>query len=656
MSNAKRPPRIQISRSMWDDLVNFGDAEGYWYSHPEGNSIHAKVLHSFKSHFVKAGAEYRYQYGKSLVMYNSGFDPTAASTANNYVNPNTGLSGNGYASFLVGALGDPGDYYQGWGTGSLIHQTVISTPISRFWSFYLNDDWKVNRNLTVTLGLRYEYELPWSDPENRASRGLDLSQTNATLAANPPQIDPATLALVKQYYTGPLNLTNGVWQFTDSSHPGMWNVLKTMFLPSVGIAYRLNDKTAVRIAYARWAHPWVQQGRGITGSLMDVVYPGFSSDQYPATMIQGVPQVTLSNPFPATAPLIPASGQSFGANYALGSGQEYYYQNRPKDTTDRMNFGLERQLPYGIVGKAIYFLNFSHNLGWTENPNMMDPGLTYQCQGALNVQVPNPFYLYGTASTFPGPLRYQQTVPLGQLMRPYPQFGNLQQDYTSGLSYRYQALQFDFHRPFRNGLSLFFAYNYHYERDQYFYDDLAQYQKNWTWTPTANPRHRISEAASWELPIGKGKPYLSGIPRGLDLLVGGWNVGTVVSWRSGDFTNFGGMLQVSDPTKNVPQGAYFNPAAFQILPAYTRRTNQYVYPGINGPGLFNMDGSLNKIFPITEKIKLRLDMTAYNALNNFTLADPVTDVTNLTQFGFSPGTEHADTFGRRMEFGLKVQF
>lgn len=662
MVNSKRPPRIVIgSSSVWNTLVNFGDAEGYWYSHPEAHSIHAKVLHSFQSHFVKAGVEYRYQYGKSLVMTNSGFNPVAASTAAStqahpWTNPDTGHSGNGYASYLIGALGDPQDYYQGWAVGSLIHQTVLSTPISKFWSYYINDDWKLGRRLTVTLGLRYEYEMPWSDPKNRSSRGIDLSQTNPTLSANQPQFDAATLAQVKQYYSGPLNLTSGVWQFSSSSHPGMWNVLKTVLLPRVGVAFRLNDKTALRAAYARWAHPWVQQGRGITGSLMDAVYPGFNQDQAPAPMLQGIPQVSLSNPFPASNPIHPAEGQAAGANYGLGSSQEYYYQNRPKDTTDRVNFGMERQLPYGIVGKATYFVNFSHNLAYTSYPNLMDPALSYKYQAALNTQVSNPFYLYGTPATFPGTLRDQQTVALSQLMVPYPQYGTLSVDYTPGLSTRYQSMQFDLNRPFRDGLSLFVAYNYHYEQDQYFYDDIAQYAKKWSWLPASGARHRISEAATWEVPVGKGKRFLPGISRGLDMLVGGWNVGTLASWRSGAFVTFGSLLQVSDPTKNVPSRAYFNPAAFQNLPAYTHRTNQNLYAGVTGPGYFNLDGSLNKAFTITEKFKLRLDTTAFNALNHFAVAGPVNDINNLSQFGFSPGTQLGNTFGRRMEFGLRLLF
>jgi hypothetical protein len=203
---------------------------------------------------------------------------------------------------------------------------------------------------------------------------------------------------------------------------------------------------------------------------------------------------------------------------------------------------------------------------------------------------------------------------------------------------------------------LFVAYNYHVEMDQYFYDDIAQYEKKWSWQTDSRPRHRISDAANWELPIGKGRPFLSNISRGLDLVVGGWNLGTLATWNSGAFIGFGSMLQVSDPTKNIPSGAYFNPAAFQILPAYTHRTNQNYYAGITGPSYFNLDGSLNKAFTIAERYKLRLEMTAFNALNHFATTGPVTDISNLTQFGYSPGTELANTFGRRLEMGLRFLF
>jgi hypothetical protein len=49
-------------------------------------------------------------------------------------------------------------------------------------------------------------------------------------------------------------------------------------------------------------------------------------------------------------------------------------------------------------------------------------------------------------------------------------------------------------------------------------------------------------------------------------------------------------------------------------------------------------------------------MTAFNALNHFATTGPVTDISNLTQFGYSPGTELANTFGRRLEMGLRFLF
>jgi len=104
-----------------------------------------------------------------------------------------------------------------------------------------------------------------------------------------------------------------------------------------------------------------------------------------------------------------------------------------------------------------------------------------------------------------------------------------QQDYTPGLSYRYQSVQFDVRRVYQNGLSVFFAYNYHNEQTQYFYDNLAS-----TAELDFGGRPRIHATAFRKRPLGtcpsaKGRQYLSGIPRGLDLLVGGWSVGTVLT-------------------------------------------------------------------------------------------------------------------------------
>lgn len=195
------------------------------------------------------------QYGKSAVFEGSGFAFYPNSTADTYVNPDTSKSGNPWASFLSGALGDPVDASWDWSGGSFIHQTIAPTPISSYWSYFANDDWKMTRNLTVTLGLRYEYEEPRKDTENRASRFVDLKAPNADLTAANPQIDGATQALISQYYSGPQYLSNGNWIFADKDHRGMWNSVANLFLPRLGFAYRLNDKTAINAGYSSGRNP-----------------------------------------------------------------------------------------------------------------------------------------------------------------------------------------------------------------------------------------------------------------------------------------------------------------------------------------------------------------------------------------------------------------
>jgi hypothetical protein len=657
------PPRIEMHGNDYD--TSFGSPAGYWYSHPEGHAIWGKVIKSFKNHQLKAGMDERYEYGRSTVFYGSGFAFYANSTADTYVNPNTVNSGNPYASFLTGALGDPVDPSYDWGGGSEIHQTIITQPKSNYWTYFVNDDWKVNRNLTVTLGLRYEYEKPWEDVQNRASRYLDLNATNADLAASAPQIDGATQAMIDQLTNVPQLITNGQWIFTSPSHRGMWDQNMGEFLPRVGVAYRINDKTALNIGIAYWAQPWIQQNYGPTGSFLDVIYPGYTQDQGPAPMLQGVPQVTFSNPFPASNPLVPAVGKDNGVDYGLGqSGLEYNAPNRKHTTSERMNVSIQRELPYHFVAKATYLFVPTSNIGWTYNPNMVNPALSYNSTTGpeLNQQVPNPFYSIGTPSTYPGALRYSQTVPLSQLLTRFPQYESLAEDFTPGMSARYQSFGIQLQRSFHDGLSVMATYNYHYEKDQYFYDALDQYTVKWSWAPAAsadyeghatNGRHGFTETSVWEIPVGRGKRFLSSTPRALNYVIGGWEFADVLTYKSAHYPIFPAMLQVGNPTADVPRGYYFNPNAFALLPPWTRRTNQNTYSGVKGPSYFNIDATLNKNIKINERFTAKFSATAYNVLNTYVPADPNTNNVGSPTFGQS--TDQGNS-GRQVDLGMKVVF
>ena len=151
-----------------------------------------------------------------------GFD--AGLTANTYNSPNTALSGNGWATFLLGAM-----------DGNSVAESIPFQHIkSTFFGYFVQDDFKVNSRLTLNLGLRGEYSGPLMDISNRLTRTLDLTTPIPALSgANAPQLPAAVTALRT---SSPIY--NGAWIFTDSSHPGNWDPPSVLLEPRVGMALR----------------------------------------------------------------------------------------------------------------------------------------------------------------------------------------------------------------------------------------------------------------------------------------------------------------------------------------------------------------------------------------------------------------------------------
>jgi hypothetical protein len=162
-------------------------------------------------------------------------------------------------------------------------------------------------------------------------------------------------------------------------------------------------------------------------------------------------------------------------------------------------------------------------------------------------------------------------------------------------------------------------------------------------------------AGAWDLPFGKGRPFLSGAPRIMDALLGGWSLSPIATWRSGRYLTFGGMSVSGDPRIEDPgPNRWFNTSVFSILPAYTPRSNPWLYSGLTGPGLLNIDASLVKSFSLTERFRFNLRMDSFNVLNSMTWADPSTSVTSST-FGQSTNIL-SNTYGRRTQLGLRLEF
>jgi hypothetical protein len=610
--------------------VGFGGRGFYWDQKPQGQAYNAKISHQHGSHYIKAGLEHRRGYGVTFVGNTSQFFFPTELTAETFNGPDTKHNGFGYASFLLGALD---------GSSQMIGGPAPD-PHDEYWGMFIQDDWKVTPWLTINMGLRNEYESAWHDPGHNMSRGLDLNSPVPQMDANPPNMPQEALNLVggSNYYSW-----NGLWQWTDNNKPGMWDAPHFALAPRVGAAFRIDEKTVLRVGYARYVIPTelMLSQAPVSGfetvSFLEPPFFGVKGYQNTQGLIEGVPQQTINDPYPAaTNPLIPINGKAAGTNVGRGGTALLWYpRNFKKAHNDRVNINFQRQMPGNLVVSATWFLNFG-NQHYSRALNEIDPRILESEQNAVNASVSNPFYNYLDSELFPGPLRNQETVTLSTLLRKYPQYGALYETGTTGAAERYQSLELQARKNFSSGWTFMTSYVYIREKTQQPFNELDTYLDNLTYQNSAQPRHRFTAAGVYELPFGQGKTYLGSASRAVDAIVGGWKVSGVLTHTSGAILRFGkmsydgGRVTVDNPT----QGRWFNTEAFTQIPAntYAIRSNPLQFDDLTGPSFTVLDAALTKSFKITERIDTQLEMRAFNALNQLNLGNPNMSVTS-SQFG-----------------------
>jgi len=644
----------------------FGGHGFYWNQRPAGQAYNAKVSHQAGSHFLKAGVEVRASYGLVYVNSAPGFNFNTSETANTYTNPNTNIYGDAYATYLLGTLDGSSTMYGG----------PAPDPHTEFYGLYFQDDWKLNRRITLNLGIRDDYESAWHDPPHELSQGLDLTAPNPSITANPPNMPGAVTGITGSNYPS----WNGQWNFTSSSHPGMWNPQKLALQPRAGLAFKIDDKTALRAGYALYIVPteFEYAPAPPNSGAEDLVFLeppfyGMSGNQSTLGQLQGIPQETFSNPYPANNPLNPILGRNSGSQLGVGgSSLVWYPQSLQKPYNNRFNVTFQHEFPGQIVFSGTYFLNLG-NRTYTQELNGVNPQFLLNNETTINNTVANPFYHYLDSTQNPGPLYNEPTVSVWSLLSKYPQYGPLFTVGNTGAKERYDSLEFKAQKMFSKGYNFLATYVYIHEKSQTNqFNDQTYFNNEMIWEPSNQPRHRLTGASTYEFPFGKGRAYLNNINKVADAVIGGWQLTGVATFISGDYPQFGNMIATGNPCIGNPTpGQWFNTSVFQPISsttAYTLRTNPLMYDCLTGPKYFDLDGSLAKTFAVTEKIKVEFKMTAYNAINRLNRGDPDTGVGDST-FGktlyqgapggsFGPSGQGGSNYasGRQVEFGLKVKF
>jgi Carboxypeptidase regulatory-like domain/TonB dependent receptor-like, beta-barrel len=575
------------------------------------------------------------------------------------------------ASFLVGLPTDGSIDRNGRRVNNTWYQAL-----------FVQDDWKLSNRLTLNLGLRYEYESATTESQERNVRGFDpnaaisiAAAAQAAYAANPiPQLPPSAF-----------NVRGGL-QFASDSHPGFWNADKNNFQPRAGFAYQLNDQTVIRGGWGIYTVPLIISG---------VFQPGFSqSTPIVATQDNGLTfRATLSNPFPDG--VLDPVGSARGADTYLGQDLNNASGTRfvPLDFNNAQNMrymiGVQRELPHQWLVEAAYVGSRGWDLttgGGNQAGEIELNGVPAQYlstsrqhdQATIDLLaqlVPNPF-----AGLIPGTNFNGASIARSQLLRPFPQFGNIRTFDDDGTS-RYNSAQFKVEKRFTSGYTLLGAYTWSKFTERVFKLNPTDTEYEERLSEFDVP-HRFVVSGIWELPFGRERRWASGVNRLTDAFIGGWSVQAIGQLQSGRPISFhdrniyfNGDLSAlktdysGDSTQPVfdTSGFYFHDAAVQtngvddptkqLQDTRIRLASNIRYfpsrvPGLRGQGLNLWDISLVKQVQLSGRVRAQFHVEFLNAFNHPIFNNPNTDPTRA-DFGKVPSQANLP---RDIQLAAKIVF
>lgn len=543
--------------------------------------------------------------------FTQGPNPVAASSS----------SGVGFASFLFGT-GDSG--------------SIQSTSPGEFvsyhsYGFYFQDDWKVSPKLTINLGVRYDFNAPWSEKYNRINNwdGTTITDVNGLALRGGLQ------------FPGVNGLPRG--QFQNN---------RTNIAPRFGFAYSPDQKTVVRGGFGMYYGP--TNGAAFAGNMSP--YTGFSASTSWISTLNGItPASLLNDPFPSGFQRAP--GSSEGLLTLLGQSLETMDRGRLNLYSEQWNFGIERTLPGSFLLSAAYAGSHGVHLYSPVNYNQL-PDQYLSMGNSLLSLVPNPFYGLVTS----GPLS-TPTVQQSQLLRPYPQFQTITAESNSYGNSIYHSLQVKLERRFSHGVGMLLSYTYSKLIDDVLPSDTYSGFPGESFSAgyiqdSYNRRADRSVASfdtpnyltvngNWDLPIGKGQTFLN---RGgwANALVGGWQLNGIFNMHTGsplglttqtntlyNYSAYGYAGNVERP--NYVGGAvytpgsiasrvgdYFNVGAFGLPEPFTYGNSGRLLPYLRGPGAVQLDMSLFKEIPVHERMHLQFRAEVFNLLNHPQFDNPNT--------------------------------
>jgi hypothetical protein len=514
-------------------------------------------------------------------------------------------TGAGFASFLLGVGGGYGPFNPQTG----VNQFPATAKKQLGW--YLQDDWKATRKLTLNLGLRYEIQTAPTERVN-AQEYFNFTATNPISSAigfNVP----------------------GELVFNNGNHRGLYNTQFTNFAPRVGLAYQVMPKLVFRAGYGIFFVPdYYGNGPNI----------GYSQTTPWVTSLnnQITPSTTLSNAFPTGQ--VPVTGDALGGLTDVGFGLNPVVNPvRHSPYVQQWMAGVQYSLSNNDLLDITYVGNhgvhvLAQYLEWNQLPTK-DLALGTQ----LNALVANPFFGHIASS---GCGLNDPTIQQGQLLRPYPEYCSVTEAPPAVGSSNYNALQVTYTHRWHSGLNVNLSYTY-----SKFLDDV-QGASGWAFPGSGSSirdsynlaaersvdvsdiPHSIVVNYIYELPFGHGKHVGADWNGPVNAVLGGWQLTGIVTAKSGfplsispasnNTDSFGGNQrpnligdpQPADQTINhwINAAAFAEPAPFTFGDAPRNLSN------LRSPEYANWDMGIQKLWDFSESKRLQFRLEMFNALNH----------------------------------------
>ncbi len=493
-------------------------------------------------------------------------------------------------------------------------------------NFFVTDEFRVTRRLTLNLGVRYELKPTWSE----------ASDMQALFDVGTGKIVVPDGGLSRVSPLMPRGYVDVIEASAAGYDPDI--LLKTdanNFAPRFGLAWRpFGERTVVRGGY---------------GIFYDVVPRALSAGSVPFV----VNEPSFTNPSNNPVVILP----------------RVFPETVGGPSTVSLPSAVRRDIrtPYSTQ----YNLTVEHER-WNTGFRISYVGTnTRQGEWSYNINQPVP-----------------DERPFWEKPRMFPQYPSISY-LTNGAGHQYHSFNLEVERRFRQGLA--YQFSWVWARDIGDLDrgaspenayDRKRERAVWTDIPT----HRFSGNVIYELPFGKGRKFASGAPLGLDLLIGGWELSTIVLYSSGQFLT--PAWTGPDPTgtaytsSKTPAQVTIRPDILRDpnLPSGQRSTDRWFDPTafaaparghfgtsakgvIKGPSSSVLHAGLAKWFRFHERIRARIEITATNLFNHPNWNDPATNISSTATVATISGvgggegaTQYDQTGPRSFRAGFRVEW